>query len=665
MGDSLPAELVAHRDSCPNCRQMRKLSQALHGPRKSVPGWNLGERVLDQYELLEQIGSGGQGAVFKARDLETGLIVALKVVPLGEHSVDEVKLASGITHPNVCRINYTKALKESRVIVMEFVRGPTLRERLAQGPMPERQAMAIFRGICEGVRAAHERDVLHLDLTPRNVLLRDGIVPVVCDFGYAAVSGSAARGGTQGYAAPEQERGELPDQRADVFALGAVLCELVPEPSRHLRDVIDRAGAESPELRPANVAELLRCVDEALRSDALPAAAVPAADVASNGARGVPVRAQIASTVPPAGPTRAGLVILALVLVPVLILVVHALLLGAAGIAAPVLLAAAGVVAAGMVTATASLRTRPSSELAKTTGFKVVLVVLALGELVGVAFGSKDWAAHRRIRAVLTSTDPCDFDRATSDLNNFGTDDEKAQKESRKAACAEQNYNAGCEAVAAHLDTKRVSDSDLAFIASQASSGAGAKDLVPRLGAGRFGAADLHTSAGDLPCGDKIWTRVVKAAATTPAAWSLGTDGAAPNISDDMKAALATAGLSVDVQRAIQASEDAVVEPVLKKTKTEDLSDAQSFCELGTALHVAPLATCVALAKRYAVAKARENAVASAREAAAKAQDARCQALDVGRNKCLDRCMDYDLFDPRADSCEDACERRFPKKGCE
>lgn len=662
MGEPLPGELAAHLKGCSNCRKASELSSALHGAFTAGPDWSPGERVLDQYELLEQIGRGGQGAVFKARDLETGLIVALKVVALDEHSVDEVLHASGITHPNVCRTNHTKTCGLFRVIVMEFVRGPTLRERLAQGPIAEKQAIAVFRGICQGVRAAHERDVVHLDLKPGNVLLRDGFVPVVTDFGLASVTGSAPRGGTEGYMAPEQERGERLDQRTDVFALGVMLRELVPSPSPHLRAVIQQACAESVEQRPANVDELLRLVDEALRSDALPVAAVAAADVASNQARSVPVGPQVGSTVPPALPTRAGLVILALVLVPVLILAVHALLLGAAGVVAPVLLVAAGVAAAGVVMGTVSLRTRPSSELAKTTPFKVVLVVLALGELVGVAFGSKDWAAHRRIRAVVTSADPCDFDRVTGDLTEYGNDEERAQLASRKAACAEANYNTNCEAVAAHLDAKRVTDGDLAFIASHSPS-TPMEGVVSRVASGKLAVGDLGRAKADLPCGDRIWNRLVEAAAATPVAWSLGSG--VPRISDDMKAALANTTLSVDVQGAIQAGEDAVVQPVLRKTRTNDMSEGESLCELGTTLHVAPSASCVALGKRYLQARAREDAAAAAKQTASAAQDARCQALEAARNNCLVPCMTFDLFDPRADSCEAACERRFPKKSCE
>ena len=236
----------------------------------SGPAWTNGERVLDQYEIVDQLGRGGQGAVYKARDLETGLIVALKVVAQGAHSVDEVLHAAGITHPNVCRINHTKSAGPFRVIVMEYVRGSadvgTLRDLLARGQVPTKEGLEIFRGICAGVRAAHERDVLHLDLKPGNILLRDGKVPVVADFGLATVSGSGMRGGTPGYMAPEQERSEPVDRRADVFALGIILSELVTNPGRRLQSVIDRATCATIEERLSSVDDLVRLIDSSQRS---------------------------------------------------------------------------------------------------------------------------------------------------------------------------------------------------------------------------------------------------------------------------------------------------------------------------------------------------------------------------------------------------------------
>ena len=265
LGDSLSDELRSHVESCTRCRSTGEFSRGLHGMLGAGPKWTKGDRVLEQYEVLEEIGRGGQGAVYKARDLETALVVALKVVALAPNAVEEVRLATNITHPNVCRVNHTRSAGPFRIIVMEYVRGGSLHERMARGAIETEEALRIFRGVCAGVRAAHERDVLHLDLKPGNVLLRDGATAVVCDFGLAATSGSVARGGTDGYMAPEQIDGGRLDQRTDIYALGVMLRELVPDPPRRVRAAIARACAKDPDARMATVAALLDHLDGSRR----------------------------------------------------------------------------------------------------------------------------------------------------------------------------------------------------------------------------------------------------------------------------------------------------------------------------------------------------------------------------------------------------------------
>jgi tRNA A-37 threonylcarbamoyl transferase component Bud32 len=264
--EPLSDELELHRRSCPSCSRFGDASAEVRRAfREPADDWPEGTIVLGKYEVIERVGGGGQGSVYKARDTETGNRVAIKRLPIGPHSIDEAKHAELIEHPNVYRIKMATAWDGWHVVVMNWVNGPTLSQRLREGPIPEKQAVTIFRGICEGVRAAHEHEVLHLDLKPENVLLRDGAVPVVADFGFASAK-SAGRGGTPGYMAPEQERGERVDKRTDVFALGVILAELVPDASRRLRAVIERVRAESPEQRPATVAELVGRVDAAQRS---------------------------------------------------------------------------------------------------------------------------------------------------------------------------------------------------------------------------------------------------------------------------------------------------------------------------------------------------------------------------------------------------------------
>lgn len=265
LGEVLSDELRAHAEQCKKCRSAAELSRGLHGALGAGAKWTKGDVVLDQYEILEEIGRGGQAAVYKARDQETGLVVALKAVVNDKSAVEEVRLAVGINHPNVCRIHYTKAAGPFRIIVMEYVRGGSLHERLQREPILADEALRLFRRICEGVRAAHARDVLHLDLKPGNVLLRDSEEPVVCDFGLATISGAAPKGGTEGYMAPEQMRGDRVGPRTDVFALGVILEKLVPEPPAAIKRLIEAACTPNPDERIPTVSDLLARLERSQR----------------------------------------------------------------------------------------------------------------------------------------------------------------------------------------------------------------------------------------------------------------------------------------------------------------------------------------------------------------------------------------------------------------
>lgn len=309
LGEMLSDELRRHAEQCTNCRSAAEFSRGLHGALGAGAKWAKGDVVLEQYEILEELGRGGQGAVYKARDQESGYIFALKVVALTPEAVEEFRNGSIIAHPNVCRINHTKSAGPFRVTVMEYVRGGSLHERLLRGPIPTDEALRIFRGICEGVGAAHARDVLHLDLKPGNVLLRDGIEPVVCDFGLATTSGAAPRGGTAGYMAPEQVRGDRLGPCTDVYALGVILRRLVPTPSRALGRLIDEACADDPARRLPTVSALLAGLDRSERRRAPPALIVVASLVVVGVAVGLSWASRdaspiAASSAPSSAPSR-------------------------------------------------------------------------------------------------------------------------------------------------------------------------------------------------------------------------------------------------------------------------------------------------------------------------------------------------------------------------
>lgn len=219
-------------------------------PGGPTDGFQPGTR-LGHYELLEALGSGGMGEVYRARDLVLEREVALKRLPASvrsdrrrlAHFASEGRAAARLSHPNVMAVYELAESGDETFIVAELLEGRTLRERLASGPLPWRKAVEYAVQICAGLGAAHERGIIHCDLKPDNVFITGQDRIKMLDFGLArlaedaglvglppttvTVHSSAALRGTFGYMAPEQVRGESCDSRADLFALGAVLYEML------------------------------------------------------------------------------------------------------------------------------------------------------------------------------------------------------------------------------------------------------------------------------------------------------------------------------------------------------------------------------------------------------------------------------------------------------
>ena len=202
---------------------------------------------LGPYEIVTAIGQGGMGAVYRARDTRLGRDVAIKVSDqkFGERFEREARVISSLNHPNICTLydvgpNY---------LVMELVEGQTLAERISEGAIPLEESLNVGKQIADALEAAHEKGVVHRDLKPGNVMIRtDGSVKVL-DFGLAKVAqrGSASDSdnpdlsptismaatqagvvlGTAAYMSPEQARGKPVDKRADIWAFGVVLYEMV------------------------------------------------------------------------------------------------------------------------------------------------------------------------------------------------------------------------------------------------------------------------------------------------------------------------------------------------------------------------------------------------------------------------------------------------------
>jgi serine/threonine-protein kinase len=213
---------------------------------------------LGPYEIHSAIGAGGMGEVWKARDTTLGRDVALKILP--DHlALDpdrlarfkrEAQILASLNHPNIATIHGFQESDGVQALVLELVEGPTLADRIAQGPIPVDEALPIAKQIAEALEAAHEQGIIHRDLKPANIKLRpDGTVKVL-DFGLAKaleptgamspnvtqsptitspamMTGAGMILGTAAYMSPEQARGKNVDRRADIWAFGCVLYEML------------------------------------------------------------------------------------------------------------------------------------------------------------------------------------------------------------------------------------------------------------------------------------------------------------------------------------------------------------------------------------------------------------------------------------------------------
>jgi serine/threonine protein kinase len=214
-----------------------------------TPGTRIGV-----HEVTSQLGEGGMGVVYRARDTKLLRDVALKVLP--EHFADdpdrllrlqrEAQLLASLNHPNIAQIYGLEQAGNSGCIVMELVEGETLSDKLKRGPLPLDEALEIARQIADALAVAHEKGIVHRDLKPANIKLTPNGTVKVLDFGLAKtlggqtaesdlttmptkVSGSVAGAvvGTLGYMSPEQARGKEVDARTDIWAFGCVLYEML------------------------------------------------------------------------------------------------------------------------------------------------------------------------------------------------------------------------------------------------------------------------------------------------------------------------------------------------------------------------------------------------------------------------------------------------------
>jgi tetratricopeptide (TPR) repeat protein len=260
--------------------------------------WLTPGAVVGRFEMVREIGRGGFGVVWEARDQKLGRSVAFKAVRAGakaqlreERLLREAESAARLSHPNIVTLHDVGRAEQGPYLVLELLVGETLAERLRRGPLPVREAVRVAVEIAKGVAHAHAHGVVHRDLKPANVVLcQDGQVKVL-DFGMAHAFGQRREdGGTPAYMAPEQREGAPEDERSDIFALGAMLFEMtsgelpfldrgaktrrsartapelvVPE-APALGELVGRMLERDPTRRPRDGAEALALLSEAERA---------------------------------------------------------------------------------------------------------------------------------------------------------------------------------------------------------------------------------------------------------------------------------------------------------------------------------------------------------------------------------------------------------------
>ena len=270
--ESRRAEFV--HSACPNDDELRneveallahekRAEQFIESPALDVAGRILANRApgeslksligstVSHYRLLEKLGAGGMGVVYKAEDTVLGRFVALKFL---SHDIAhdsqalvrfqrEARAASGLNHPNIVTIYELGHLNGTHYIAMEMIRGETLRTSISPGPLPFRKAIAIATQIADALAKAHETGLVHRDLKPENLMIAEDGTAKILDFGLAklrehpldpdsstvvgSVTDPGTVMGTLGYMSPEQANGGDVDFRSDQFSFGAVLYEIV------------------------------------------------------------------------------------------------------------------------------------------------------------------------------------------------------------------------------------------------------------------------------------------------------------------------------------------------------------------------------------------------------------------------------------------------------
>jgi len=195
---------------------------------------NLAGQIILHYKIIEQVGQGGMGVVYLAEDKRLKRNVAIKFLPQQISSDPEQKkrfeteaqAAASLNHPNITTIHAIEDYDEGVFIVMEYIEGIELKEKINSGAIPVKEAVRIAIQIAEGINSAHKKGIIHRDIKSQNIMITAEGKAKIMDFGLAKISGSTqitksgSTLGTAAYMSPEQAQSQDADERSDIFSEG-------------------------------------------------------------------------------------------------------------------------------------------------------------------------------------------------------------------------------------------------------------------------------------------------------------------------------------------------------------------------------------------------------------------------------------------------------------
>jgi len=248
-----------------------------------------GSVLAGKYRIVEPIGKGGMGVVYKAEDTKLKRSVAVKFLPselsddsdAGERFLREAQAVAALSHPHICTIHEINEEEKQPFIVMEYVEGQSLKQKIEQGLLDQAEALDIAIQVAEGLEEAHKKGIIHRDIKPGNIMLTTKGQAKVMDFGLAKVLGKslitkeARTMGTVAYMSSEQARGEKVDHRTDIWSFGVVLYEMLtgqlPFKGEHEQAIVYSILKEKPEpitdLKADIPVSIVEVVSKALEKD--------------------------------------------------------------------------------------------------------------------------------------------------------------------------------------------------------------------------------------------------------------------------------------------------------------------------------------------------------------------------------------------------------------